>query len=100
MGSDLGLGQRASRTVHGSVHGVVLGWMMGGDVVGVGKKRRGRYERPFFILGLMGFHLSHPLSFLVTGSSLSSQWYLPLSPIKCKCMQSDVTRVLFCCSGK
>ena len=30
--------------------------------------------------------LSQPLSFWGTGSPLSSQWYLPLSPLKCKCM--------------
>ena len=28
MGSDWGLGQRASRTVYGSVHGSVMAWCM------------------------------------------------------------------------
>ena len=34
-------------------------------------------------------------SLLGTGSALSLQWYLPLSPLKCNCMQSDVHTIIF-----
>ena len=30
----------------------------------------------------------------------SLQWYLPLSFLKWNCIQSDITRASFCCSGK